>query len=79
MIGLEYKDKLTNREVDVLRLIALGWSNQEIAEFLNIEIRTVKYHTTNIYAKLGVKSRSKAIVVAWMYETILSKTSKGQE
>jgi ATP/maltotriose-dependent transcriptional regulator MalT len=68
MIDVEYKDELTDRELEVLGLIAQGWSNRQIAEYLQIEIRTVKYHTTNIYSKLGVKSRSEAIVWAWNYE-----------
>lgn len=60
-------NELTGRELEVLRLIAQGWSNRQIAEYLQVEIRTVKYHTTNIYSKLGAKSRSEAIAWAWKH------------
>ncbi len=48
---------LTRRETDVLRWIARGKSNREIAVALNISPRTVKKHLEHIYKKLGVKSR----------------------
>ncbi len=49
------------REMEIIRLIAEGWSNSEIAQKLYISVRTVKYHTTNIYSKLGVSGRTQAI------------------
>lgn len=49
---------LTRREMDVLRLVAAGYSNREIAEALFISIPTVKRHLTNILGKLGLPSRS---------------------
>ena len=52
------------RELDVLRLIAAGYSNQEIAAELVISVTTVKKHVNHIFAKLGVGSRAKAIVAA---------------
>lgn len=57
-------DSLTSRELDVLRLINDGLSNQEIAEKLVIALNTVKRHTSSIYGKLGVKSRTQAIARA---------------
>jgi NarL family two-component system response regulator LiaR len=60
--------RLTKREVEVLRLIARGGSNQQIAEVLFITERTVKYHTRNIYAKLNVSSRAQAINWAWRHK-----------
>jgi len=51
---------LTPRERDVLRLMASGHSNQEIADALYLSVGTVKVHVTHILAKLGVKSRSAA-------------------
>jgi predicted ATPase/DNA-binding CsgD family transcriptional regulator len=51
---------LTAREVDVLRLIAKGWTDAQIAEHLVISPRTVNKHTTTIYSKLGVSSRAAA-------------------
>jgi DNA-binding NarL/FixJ family response regulator len=53
---------LTERELEVLRLIAKGWSNQRIAEELSITERTVRFHVGNILAKLGVESRIEAVV-----------------
>jgi len=53
---------LSERESEVLRLVALGMSNKEIAEKLFLSQRTVKAHLTNIFNKLKVASRSEAIV-----------------
>jgi DNA-binding CsgD family transcriptional regulator len=51
---------LTQREHDVLRMMASGKSNREIADALFVSLGTVKVHVTHILAKLGVKSRSAA-------------------
>ena len=56
-------EPLTTREVEVLKLIKAGCSNQDIAEQLVISIPTVKRHISNIYAKLGVKSRTQAVAI----------------
>ncbi|MGZ4166904.1 MAG: response regulator [Solirubrobacteraceae bacterium] len=55
---------LSEREIDVLRLIANGMENAEIAETLNISPRTAKNHVSNILAKLGLPSRVQAAVYA---------------
>jgi predicted ATPase/DNA-binding CsgD family transcriptional regulator len=55
---------LSRRELEVLRLLADGRSNPEIAEALFISVRTVQTHTENIYAKLGVHARAEAVDVA---------------
>ncbi|NMM64584.1 hypothetical protein HBE96_18420 [Clostridium sp. P21] len=55
---------LTKRELEVLKLISKGLSNEEIAKNLFISISTVKSHTLNIFGKLEVNSRSKAVVEA---------------
>ena len=52
----------TERELEVLQLMAKGWSNQRIAEELSITERTVRFHVGNILAKLGVESRIEAVV-----------------
>ena len=57
-------EDLTQRELTVLRLIARGRSNAEIAQTLSITEATVKYHVTNILAKLGVPDRTRAAIVA---------------
>ena len=54
-------EPLSEREVEVLRLIAAGLSNQEIAGRLIIAPGTVKRHINNIYGKLGVQSRTQAV------------------
>jgi predicted ATPase/DNA-binding CsgD family transcriptional regulator len=57
-------DQLTQRELEILRLIADGLSNQEIAEQLVITLGTAKWHVKQIFSKLDVSSRTQAIVVA---------------
>jgi DNA-binding NarL/FixJ family response regulator len=56
--------QLSARELDVLRLIARGMENSEIAESLNISRRTAKNHVSNILAKLGLPSRVQAAIYA---------------
>jgi predicted ATPase/class 3 adenylate cyclase/DNA-binding CsgD family transcriptional regulator len=55
-----YPDGLTAREVEVLRLVAQGLTNEQVAEQLVISPRTVNTHLTSIYGKIGVSSRSAA-------------------
>ncbi len=57
-------EQLSERELDVLRLIADGMENAEIADALNISPRTAKNHVSNILAKLGLPSRVQAAVYA---------------
>jgi len=57
-------DPLTPRERDVLHLISQGLSNKDIAEKLVIALNTVKRHTSSIYSKLDVKSRTQAVARA---------------
>ena len=55
---------LTMREIDVLRQVALGRSNKEIADALSISDETVKSHIGNVYSKLQVENRAQATVQA---------------
>ena len=57
-------DQLTERETDVLRLLAQGQSNQEIAVNLSISTTTVRSHVSNILLKLGVSNRTQAALIA---------------
>ena len=57
-------DGLSNREVEVLRLIAGGRSNQQIADELVISINTVGRHVSNIFDKIGAANRSEATAYA---------------
>jgi LuxR family maltose regulon positive regulatory protein len=57
-------EPLTRRELEVLRLICAGRSNQEIAAALVITLNTVKRHNNSIFSKLGVSNRAQAIVRA---------------
>jgi DNA-binding NarL/FixJ family response regulator len=58
-------DPLTERELDVLRLVASGANNPEIAEALYLSERTVKGHISAIFLKLGVRDRPAAIIRAY--------------
>jgi LuxR family maltose regulon positive regulatory protein len=57
-------EPLTGREMEVLQLLALGYSNKEIASTLIIAVGTTKNHLRNIYAKLDVRSRTQAVARA---------------
>ncbi|HET7627531.1 MAG TPA: response regulator transcription factor [Bacillales bacterium] len=57
-------EQLTARELEILRLIADGKTNQEIADELFIAVKTVKTHITNIFSKLGVEDRTQAAIYA---------------
>jgi DNA-binding NarL/FixJ family response regulator len=56
-------DRLTQREIDVLRLVAAGHSNKEIAVQLTVAEETVKKHVTNILSKLGANDRTHAVTI----------------
>jgi DNA-binding NarL/FixJ family response regulator len=55
------EEPLTNRELEVLQLIAQGLANKQIALQLDISEHTVKFHLSSIYAKLGVTNRTEAV------------------
>jgi len=62
--SLERPDPLTEREVEVLRLMAAGFSNREIASSLRLVEGTVKNHISNILSKMGVRDRTRAVLKA---------------
>ena len=63
-------DELTEREMEVLLLLAQGKSNQDIADELFIGIKTVKTHVSNILSKLGVVDRTQAVVYAFQHQLV---------
>ena len=58
-------ESLSEREMEVLRMIAQGLSNAEIAEKLVITERTVKAHVSNLLSKLQLNDRTQAAIYAW--------------
>lgn len=58
-------EKLSGRELQVLRLLARGWDNRRIAQELSIGEGTVKNHVVSIYTRLGLHSRAEAVAWAW--------------
>ena len=63
-----YPDNLTEREVEVLRLLAGGRTSREIADELVLGVRTVDRHLSNIYAKIGARGRAEAIAYALRHD-----------
>lgn len=63
-LGFTYNNELTTREIDVLRAMAEGLSNPEIAEKLGLSVNTVKYHINNLLEKTGFESRTKLAIEA---------------
>lgn len=59
----EYGESLTDREEEVLELVATGITNREVAQELFISVNTVKVHLRNIYTKLGADSRTEATMI----------------
>ncbi|SEG87624.1 DNA-binding response regulator, NarL/FixJ family, contains REC and HTH domains [Nonomuraea solani] len=66
-VALPVNDPLTDRELDVVRLVARGRTNQEVAAELFVSLSTVKTHLGSIFAKLGVRNR--VGIAAWAWES----------
>ena len=63
--ALDQPDPLTERETEILRLMAGGYSNKEIASALNVAEGTVKNHVSSILSKMGVRDRTRAVLKAF--------------
>jgi DNA-binding NarL/FixJ family response regulator len=63
--SLDRPDPLTDRETEILRLMAGGFSNKEIANSLGVAEGTIKNHVSNILSKLGVRDRTRAVLKAF--------------
>jgi len=63
-VGEGMVEALTEREMEVLEAVAKGWSNKDVSEALNISPHTVQVHLSNVFAKLGVKTRTEAVLYA---------------
>jgi DNA-binding CsgD family transcriptional regulator len=61
---------LSPREIEVLRLVATGRRNREIAETLFLSVRTVERHLTNLYSKIGAEGRAEAVAFAHSHDLI---------
>jgi len=72
----ETTEALTAREMEVLRLLALGQSNKEIARHLSIVEDTIKIHVRHILSKLGVQSRTQAVLCAMRLGLISTEQGK---
>jgi len=58
-------NELTDKELTVLKMLARGMSNNDIAGELSVGIKTVRFHTSNILSKLDINDRTQAAVLAW--------------
>jgi DNA-binding NarL/FixJ family response regulator len=63
--GADHPDGLSTRELEILRLVAAGHGNQEIADALVLSVRTVENHVARIYAKIGARGRAEATAYAF--------------
>lgn len=57
-------ERLTNREIDILRLLTLGYANWQISEIIYVSTHTVKAHISSIIRKLDAKNRTNAVYIA---------------
>jgi DNA-binding NarL/FixJ family response regulator len=72
-------DQLTPRETEVLTLIARGLSNPELAEYLVVSEHTVRTHISHVFAKLGVRDRAQAVIVAYEAGVVTPGDRRGRD
>ena len=69
-VSLDRPDPLTDLETEILRLMASGFSNKEIANSLGVAEGTIKNHVSNILSKLGVRDRTRAVLKAFELQLV---------
>ena len=69
-VSLDRPEPLTDRETEILRLMAGGYSNKEIANSLGVAEGTIKNHVSNILSKLGVRDRTRAVLKAFELQLV---------
>ncbi len=69
-VSLDRPDPLTDRETEILRLMAGGFSNKEIANSLGVAEGTIKNHVSSILSKLGVRDRTRAVLKAFELQLV---------
>ena len=62
--GTTSKHTLTSRETEILQLVADGRTNDDIAEIVNVSVKTIQVQLTSVYSKLGARNRTEAVVQA---------------
>jgi DNA-binding NarL/FixJ family response regulator len=70
---------LTDREVEVLRLVSKGWSRKQVAASLVLSENTVRHHIEHIYDKIGVDNRAAATLVAIEHDLLAPQPSLPSE
>jgi DNA-binding NarL/FixJ family response regulator len=76
--GILLIEELTHRELEVLEQVAVGARNREIAVTLNVSVKTVEFHLRNILSKLGVRSRTEAVVRACQLDLLALPSYSGR-
>src|SRR3546814_9166625 len=76
-VSLDRPDPLTDRETEILRLMASGFSNKEIANSLGVAEGTIKNHVSNILSKLGVRDRTRAVLKAFELQLVCRLPRRG--
>jgi ATP/maltotriose-dependent transcriptional regulator MalT len=73
-----WTETLTEREIEILILLEDGFSNREIAQKLYLSLNTIKWYNKQIFAKLGVRSRTQAVKAARQHQLLPGQTSARQ-
>lgn len=74
--GPSARESLTSRESDVLRLLARGFSNKQIAQQLGVGLRTVEGYVSSVLAKCGVRSRTEAVLYAVSHHLVAAPAAE---